>query len=115
MYQHSAVNAEISLACNQIEEAAGRIREACAPGFDPPPDLIDALETSGIRVFMAEAQSPSDSENKFDHRAARVSDLPIVVAGVRAGPPKLESRLAEDLDKKRVICGSAADPVCVVP
>lgn len=64
-------------AMDQIEEVAERVREAWELGFDPIPDLIDVLETHGIRVFMIDA----DADNKFDGLAARVAGMPIVVVG----------------------------------
>ncbi len=64
-------------AMNQIEEEADRVREAWELGFDPIPDLIDVLETHGIRVFMIDA----DADIKFDGLAARVAGMPIVVVG----------------------------------
>jgi Zn-dependent peptidase ImmA (M78 family)/DNA-binding XRE family transcriptional regulator len=60
-----------------IEEVAERVRDAWDLGFDPIPDLIDVLETYGIRVFMIDA----DADNKFDGLAARVNGMPIVVVG----------------------------------
>ena len=64
-------------AMDQIEAVAERVREAWELGFDPIPDLIDVLETHGIRVFMIDA----DADNKFDGLAARVAGMPIVVVG----------------------------------
>ena len=61
----------------EIEAVAERVREAWGLGLNPIPDLIDVLETNGIRVFMIEA----DAENKFDGLAACVNDMPIVVVG----------------------------------
>ncbi len=64
-------------AMEQIEEVTECVREGWNLGFDSIPDLIDVLETNGIRVFMIEA----DGENKFDGLAARVRGMPIVVVG----------------------------------
>ena len=96
-------------AMDQIEEAAERVREAWDLGFDPIPDLIDVLETNGIRVFMIEA----DAENKFDGLAARVGGMPIVVVGRHwpgdrqrftlaheLGHLMLEGRLVDGLDEE---------------
>jgi Zn-dependent peptidase ImmA (M78 family) len=94
---------------DQIEEVAECVREAWALGFDPIPDLIDVLETNGIRVFMIEA----DAENKFDGLAARVGGMPIVVVGYHwpgdrqrftlaheLGHLMLEGRLPDELDEE---------------
>ncbi len=96
-------------AMDQIEEIAEGVRAAWALGFDPIPDLIDVLETNGIRVFMIEA----DSENKFDGLAARVNGMPIVVVGRHwpgdrqrftlaheLGHLMLEGRLPDDVDEE---------------
>lgn len=96
-------------AMDQIEETAERVREAWELGFDPIPDLIDVLETNGIRVFMI----GTDTENKFDGLAARVSGMPIVVVGRHwpgdrqrftlaheLGHLMFEGRLAGNLDEE---------------
>lgn len=97
------------IAMDQIEEIAEHVREAWDLGFDPIPDLIDVLETNGIRVFMIEA----DAENKFDGLAARVGGMPIIVVGRHwpgdrqrftlaheLGHLMLEGRLLEDLNEE---------------
>lgn len=94
---------------DQIEAVAERIRGAWALGLDPIPDLINVLETHGIRVFMIEA----DSASKFDGLAARVGGMPIVVVGRHwpgdrqrftlaheLGHLMLQGRLADDLDEE---------------
>jgi len=94
---------------DQIEEVADSVRAAWNLGLDPIPDLIDVLETNGIRVFMIEA----DAENKFDGLAARVSGMPIVVVGRHwpgdrqrftlaheLGHLMLENRLLDDHDEE---------------
>ncbi len=103
-------------AMDQIEEVAERVRNAWDLGSDPIPDLIDVLETNGIRVFMIEA----DADNKFDGLAARVSGMPIVVVGRywpgdrqrftlahEVGHLMLEGRLPADLDEE-MACNSFA-------
>ncbi|MDP2283127.1 MAG: XRE family transcriptional regulator [Pseudohongiella sp.] len=95
---------------DQIEDIANGVRHAWNLGLDPIPDLIDVLETHGIRVFMVE----SDADKKFDGLAASVSGMPIVVVcsnwpGDRQrftlahelGHLMLEGRLAADLDEER--------------
>ena len=94
---------------DRIEQIADRVREAWRLGFDPIPDVIDVLETNGIRVFMIDA----DTENKFDGLAARVNGMPIVVVGRHwpgdrqrftlaheLGHLMLEGRLSEELNEE---------------
>lgn len=94
---------------DQIENVVELVREAWELGFDPVPDLIDVLETYGIRVFMIDA----DADNKFDGLAARISGMPIVVVGRHwpgdrqrftlaheLGHLMLEGRLGSDLDEE---------------
>jgi Zn-dependent peptidase ImmA (M78 family)/DNA-binding XRE family transcriptional regulator len=96
-------------AMDAIEEVAERVREAWTLGYDPIPDLIDVLETHGIRVFMIDA----DAEHQFDGLAARVDTMPIVVVGHRwpgdrqrftlaheLGHLMLEGRLSEEMDEE---------------
>lgn len=92
-----------------IEAVAECVREAWDLGFDPIPDLIDVLETNGVRVFMIDA----DGESKFDGLAARVNEMPIVVVGRHwpgdrqrftlaheLGHLVLADRLSADLDEE---------------
>ncbi len=95
---------------DQIEEVAERVRCAWDLGLDPIPDLIDVLETNGIRVFMIDA----GADNKFDGLAASINGMPIVVVGRHwpgdrqrftlaheLGHLMLEGRLADDLDEEK--------------
>ncbi len=94
----------------EIEAVAERVREAWDLGLNPIPDLIDVLETNGIRVFMIAA----DAENKFDGLAACVNDMPIVVVGRHwpgdrqrftlaheLGHLMLQGRLANSIDEEK--------------
>jgi Zn-dependent peptidase ImmA (M78 family)/DNA-binding XRE family transcriptional regulator len=96
-------------ALDAIEDVAQRMREAWQLGLNPIPDLIDVLETNGIRVFMID----TDADKKFDGLAARVNDMPIVVVsrhwpGDRQrftlahelGHLMLEGKLAPGLDEE---------------
>lgn len=95
---------------DDIEELVNQVRAAWDLGLDPIPDLIDVLETQGIRVFMIDG----DTESKFDGLAAHVGKMPIVVVdhnwpGDRQrftlahelGHLLLEGRLAEDLNEEK--------------
>lgn len=94
---------------NEIETVAERVREVWELGLDPIPDLIDTLETNGIRVFMIDA----DADNKFDGLAACVNSMPIIVVGRHwpgdrqrftmaheLGHLMLKDRLSKDLDEE---------------
>ncbi|HJW53977.1 MAG TPA: XRE family transcriptional regulator [Burkholderiaceae bacterium] len=93
----------------QIENAAEAVRQAWDLGLDPIPDLIDVLETHGIRVFMID----SNADPKFDGLAASVNRMPIIVVGSNwpgdrqrftlaheLGHLMLADRLAKDLDEE---------------
>lgn len=78
---------------SQIEEAAEVVRQAWELGFDPIPDLIDVLETHGIRVFMVD----TNSDPKFDGLAATVNKMPIVVVGSHWPGDRQRFTLAHEL------------------
>ena len=95
---------------SQIENVAEIVRKKWNLGYDPIPDLIDVLETHGIRVFMIDAHA----DFKFDGLAASVNQLPIVVVGSNwpgdrqrftlaheLGHQILANRLAENLDEEK--------------
>lgn len=94
----------------QIEAVAERVRKVWKLGLDPIPDLIDTLETNGIRVFMIDA----DASNKFDGLTAIVGDMPIIIVGRHwpgdrqrftlaheLGYFMLKDRLSKDLDEEK--------------
>lgn len=94
-----------------IEGAAEAVRKAWDLGYDPVPDLIDVLETHGIRVFMIDA----NADPKFDGLAASVNQMPIIVVGSNwpgdrqrftmaheLGHLMLTGRLASSLDEELV-------------
>jgi len=96
---------------DDAEDAAEAVRKAWQLGFDPIPDLIDVLETHGIRVFMVD----EDADKQFDGLAAKAQGLPIVVVsrnwpGDRQrftlahelGHLMLEQRIAENLLEEKV-------------
>jgi Zn-dependent peptidase ImmA (M78 family)/transcriptional regulator with XRE-family HTH domain len=94
---------------SQIEEVAEQVRNSWALGYAPIPELIDALETHGIRVFMIDAHA----DPKFDGLAASVNGMPVIVVGSNwpgdrqrftmaheLGHLMLTGRLAEGLDEE---------------
>ncbi|TCV85819.1 XRE family transcriptional regulator [Sulfurirhabdus autotrophica] len=95
---------------SQIEGVAETVRQAWKLGFDPIPDLIDVLETHGIRVFIVD----TNTDRKFDGLAAKVNQMPIVVVGSNwpgdrqrftlaheLGHLMLAGRLAADIDEEK--------------
>jgi len=93
----------------QIEDAAEAVRKVWDLGSNPIPDLIDVLETHGIRVFMIDA----NADPKFDGLAASVNQMPIIVVGSNwpgdrqrftmaheLGHLMLTDRLADGLDEE---------------
>jgi len=91
----------------QIEQAAEGVRLSWELCWGPIPDLIDALEANGLRVFTIDAKAGE----KFDGLLARAGDIPILVVdsgwpGERQrftlahefGHQILEGRLADGLD-----------------
>jgi len=77
----------------QIEGAAETVRKAWDLGYNPIPDLIDVLETHGIRVFMIDA----NADPKFDGLAASVNQLPIIVVGSNWPGDRQRFTLAHEL------------------
>lgn len=95
---------------DDIEDLVNQVRDVWDLGLDPIPDLIDVMETQGIRVFMVDG----DADNKFDGLAAHVGKMPIVVVGRNwpgdrqrftlaheLGHLLLDGRLAEDLNEEK--------------
>jgi Zn-dependent peptidase ImmA (M78 family) len=93
----------------EIEHAVEQIRKAWDLSYDPIPDLIDVLETHGIRVFMIDA----NIDPKFVGLAASVNQIPIIVVGSNwpgdrqrftlaheLGHLMLSGRLADDIDEE---------------
>lgn len=77
----------------QIEVVAEIVRKAWDLGYDPIPDLIDVLETHGIRVFMIDA----NADSKFDGLAASVNQMPIIVVGSNWPGDRQRFTLAHEL------------------
>ena len=95
---------------DDIEEIANTVRHAWDLGLNPIPELVDVLESIGIRVF--EINESADS--KFDGLAAIVNGYRIIViskawAGDRQrftmahelGHLILEGKLPDDMDEER--------------
>lgn len=77
----------------QIEGIAETVRNAWDLGYNPIPDLVDVLETHGIRVFMID----SNTDSKFDGLAASVNQMPIIVVGSNWPGDRQRFTLAHEL------------------
>ena len=90
----------------QIEGAVEMVRKAWDLGYDPIPDLIDVLETHGIRVFMIDA----NTDPKFDGLAASVNQMPIIVVGSNWPGDRQRFTLAHELGHL-MLSGLLADDI----
>lgn len=77
----------------QVEEVANMVRGAWEMGIGPIPDLVDLLESNGVRVFMIN----SEANLKFDGLAASVGDMPVVVVGSNWPGDRQRFTLAHEL------------------
>ena len=95
---------------DDIEEIANKVRHAWDLGLNPIPELVDVLESIGIRVFEIE----EGADSKFDGLAATVNGYRIIViskawSGDRQrftmahelGHLILEGKLSNDIDEER--------------
>ena len=93
-----------------IENVAKIVREVWQLGLNPIPELVDVLESKGIRIFEID----ESADSKFDGLAARVNGQRIIVissewSGDRQrftmahelGHLMLEGRLADGVDEER--------------
>lgn len=60
---------------DEIDEISKQLRISWKIGLNPIPDLIDVLETNGIRVFIIK----DSIDNKFDGLATKIKNQPIIV------------------------------------
>lgn len=92
----------------EIEEVAKTLRKVWKLGMNPIPELIDVLESKGIRVF----EIGENANSKFDGLTATVSGYPVIVissewSGDRQrftmahelGHMILDGKLSEELEK----------------
>lgn len=77
----------------EVERVADAVRRAWGLGEDPIPDLVDVLETRGVRVFAVSV----DALGKFDGMAACANGMPVVVLAAHAAGDRQRFTLAHEL------------------
>lgn len=95
---------------DDVEQAAYAVREAWNLGLNPISDLVDTLESHGIKAFIVH----TDVDGKFDGLSAKVNGMPVVaVSAHRPGDRQrftlahefghliLDGRLAKGLDLEK--------------
>jgi Zn-dependent peptidase ImmA (M78 family) len=95
---------------DEIEEVAKLVRKKWQLGLNPIPELVDVLESNGIRVF----EIGESAESKFDGLAAKVNGQRVIVISSKwsgdrqrftmaheLGHLILEGRLTDDIDEER--------------
>lgn len=94
----------------EVENAADAMREAWNLGRNPIPDLVDTLESHGIKAFISHAET----DGKFDGLSAKANGMPVVVVNAdrpgdrqrftlahELGHLVLAGRLAKGLDEEK--------------
>lgn len=76
----------------KIESAAEKLREYWKLGFAPIHDLIDALESHGVRVFIVDS-----AEEDFDGLSTIINNQPIIVIGSRWSGDRQRFNLIHEL------------------
>ncbi len=78
---------------DEIEDIATRVRKYWNLGLNPVPDLIDMLETKGIKVFITKY----DGHKNFNGLSATVNDAPVIVVGKHWTGDRQRFTLAHEL------------------
>jgi len=103
---------------NDIETICTSLRQTWNLGLNPIPDLIDTLESKGVKVFVTRY----DGHKKFNGLSTTVNDSPLIVVGKHwpgdrqrftlaheLGHLVLKGRLADNLkSKEEVVCNRFA-------
>lgn len=76
-----------------IEAIAEAVRNEWKLGMNPIPELIDVLESHGIRVFQVE----DDGDGKFDGLMAHVGEHPVVVISSKWSGDRQRFTMAHEL------------------
>lgn len=78
---------------DEIEDLATKLRQKWNLGLNPIPDLIDALESKGIKVFITRY----DGHKHFNGLSAKVNGSPLVVVGKHWPGDRQRFTLAHEL------------------
>lgn len=78
---------------DQIEGVAKTLREIWKLGMNPIPELVDVLESNGIRVF----EIAESANSKFDGLAATVSGYPVIVISNKWSGDRQRFTMAHEL------------------
>lgn len=78
---------------DEIEEIAVSVRKHWNLGLNPIPDLIDTLETKGIKVFITKY----DEHKNFNGLSATVNGSPVIVVGKHWTGDRQRFTLAHEL------------------
>ena len=78
---------------DQAEEIADSIRKQWKLGLDPIPDLIDALETNGFRVFPLDFPR----QTKFEGSAAMINQMPVIIFNKNSPGDRQRFTIAHEL------------------
>lgn len=78
---------------DEIEDAATDVRKHWNLGLNPVPDLVDMLETKGIKVFITKY----DGHKNFNGLSATVNGAPVIVVGKHWTGDRQRFTLAHEL------------------
>ncbi|MFK5949138.1 MAG: XRE family transcriptional regulator [Methylococcales bacterium] len=78
---------------DEIEEVAIAVRQGWNLGMNPVPDLIDMLESKGIKVFITRY----DGHKHFNGLSAKVGKSPVIVVGKHWAGDRQRFTLAHEL------------------
>ena len=97
---------------DEIEDVAIALRKAWNLGLNPVPDLIDMLESKGVKVFITRY----DGHKHFNGLSAKVGDSPVIVAGKHWAGDRQRFTLAHELGhlilKGRLSAGINEENAC---
>lgn len=78
---------------DQVEDIAASIRKQWKLGLHPIPDLIDALETNGFRVFPLDFPR----QTKFEGSSAMIDQMPVIIFNKNSPGDRQRFTIAHEL------------------